>query len=173
MATAKQELGELGEQLVVRHCACPKCKRDRTLRTLPPNFKCADVICDFCGYLGQVKASSSADGATPPAKLLGAAWGPQRERMAAGIYFPLFLVLVCREAGRFSIHYLSADLQTPDLFLVRKPLGPEAKRAGWQGFHYDLGAVRDRVIRLVEGRLPTKRVRPEPEPEPELRDAAE
>jgi hypothetical protein len=24
---------------------------------LPSNFKCADVICDFCGYLAQVKAA--------------------------------------------------------------------------------------------------------------------
>jgi hypothetical protein len=53
MVTTKQELGALGEQQVVRHCACPRCKRERTLKTLPPNFKCADVICDFCGYLGQ------------------------------------------------------------------------------------------------------------------------
>jgi len=157
MATAKQELGELGEKLVVQHCPCPKCKRSRTLRTLPPNFKCADVICDFCGYLAQVKASTSADGVTPPAKLLGAAWGPQRERMQAGIYFPLFLVLVCEAAGRFSIHYLSADLQTPELFLERAPLGPDARRAGWQGFYYHLGSVRERVILLIEGKLPARR----------------
>jgi type II restriction enzyme len=157
MATAKQELGGLGERLVVKHCACPRCKRERTLKSLPPNFECADIICNFCGYLAQVKAHSCADGATPPPKLLGAAWGPQRRRMEAGIYFPLFLVLVARERGRFSIHYLSADLQTPALFLERKPLSETARRAGWQGFHYDLGSVRDRVILLVEGRLPKRR----------------
>ena len=162
MATAKQELGHLGEQLVVRHCACPKCKRLRSLRTLPANFKCADVICDFCGYLGQVKAHSCSDGATPPDKLLGAAWRPQKERMAAGIYFPLFLVLVSRDLGRFSIHYLTADLQTPELFLERKPLGPDARRAGWQGFHYHLGSLRDRLIRIAEGPLPGSRAEKRP-----------
>jgi hypothetical protein len=157
MATAKQELGALGEKLVVQYCACPKCKRLRTLRTLPPNFKCADVICDFCGYLAQVKASTSRDGVTPPRLLLGAAWGPQKQRMDAGIYFPLFLVLVAPAARLFSIHYLSADLQTPALFLERKPLGEGARRAGWQGFYYDLGAVRDRLIPLAQGRLPPQR----------------
>src|SRR3954454_12159494 len=115
VTTEHQALGEFGEQRVEKDCGCPRCKRRRTLVRLPPNFKCADVICDFCGYLAQVKASTSADGLTPPAKLLGAAWGPQRERMQAGIYFPLFLVLVCEAAGRFSIHYLSADLQTQEL----------------------------------------------------------
>lgn len=158
MPTDKQKLGALGEQLVVQHCACPKCKRTRTLKTLPPNFKCADVICDFCGYLGQVKAHSCTDGATPPAKLLGAAWGPQQQRMEAGIYFPLFLVLVAQGPGRFSIHYLSADLQTPDMFLERNPLSETARRAGWQGFQYDLGTVSDRLILLVEGKLPGRRV---------------
>ncbi len=157
MATAKQELGALGERLVVRYCACPRCKQARTLVALPPNFKCADIICDFCGYLGQVKASTSKDGRTPPRLLLGAAWGPQKQRMDSGIYFPLFLVLVAPGLGRFSIHYLSADLQTPELFRERPPLSATARRAGWTGFYYDLERVRDRLVLLVEGRLPGRR----------------
>jgi type II restriction enzyme len=165
MATAKQELGALGERLVVRYCHCPRCKRSRSLRTLPPNFKCADVICDFCGYLAQVKASSSRDGSTPPRRLPGAAWGPQKQRMDAGIYFPLFLVLVAAATRRFSIHYLSADLQTPALFLKREPLGEGARRAGWHGFYYDLHAVRDRLIALTEGKLPSRRPAAEPDPD--------
>lgn len=169
MATAKQELGELGERLVVQHCACPRCKRARTLKTLPRNFRCADVICDFCGYLAQVKAKGSADGVTPPPVIPGAAWGPQQERMQAGIYFPLFLVLVAAELGRFSIHYLSADLQSPELFVEREPLGPGAKKEGWKGFRYNLGSVRDRLVRVAEGRIPVRRTKAATE----LRQAAE
>lgn len=143
--TARQQLGDFGERLVVQTCACPKCKRMRTLRQLPNNFRCADVICDFCGYLAQVKASTSRN-LRPPKRLLGAAWGPQTERMAAGIYFPLFLVL--RDGRRSSILYLSADLQTPDLFEARAPLGPNARRKGWKGFVYKLDAIQDRLVRL-------------------------
>ncbi|MGK4455787.1 hypothetical protein, partial [Klebsiella pneumoniae] len=55
MATAKQLLGARGEIMVTKKCGCPRCKRKRTLRRLPVNFKCADVICDFCGFLAQVK----------------------------------------------------------------------------------------------------------------------
>lgn len=164
MATAKQELGALGEQLVVQSCACPQCKRARTLRTLPPNFKCADIVCDFCGYLAQVKASTSVDGSTPPKILLGAAWGPQKQRMDAGIYFPLFLVLVAPRLGRFSIHYLSADLQAPELFHERPPLKETARRAGWQGFYYDLDSVRDRLVLIAEGRLAARRPKPPIQP---------
>lgn len=60
--------------------------------------------------------------------------------MAAGIYFPLFLVLV--QAPRvFAIHYLAADLQPPAMFLPRTPLSAQARRAGWQGFMYNLRHV--------------------------------
>ena len=157
MATPKQELGELGERLVVQTCPCPKCKQRRTLKRLTTNFKCADVICDFCGYLAQVKASTSKDGKTPPKRLLGAAWGPQRQRMDAGIYFPLFLVLVTPKQDFFSIHYLSADLQSEELFEARKPLSVHARRAGWQGFNYDLEAAGPRLIFITEGRIPAQR----------------
>ena len=150
MATTKQQLGEFGERLVAKMCPCPGCKRDHTLKRLPPNFKCANLICDFCGFLAQVKASTSVDGQTLPKVVLGAAWGPQKERMDAAIYFPLYLVLVTSDQKKYSIHYLSADLQPPELFAMRKPLSSAAKRAGWQGFNYNVHLVSNRFVRIVE-----------------------
>jgi len=82
-----------------------------------------------------------------PDKIIGAAWGPQKLRMDASIYFPLFLTLVS-EDRRYSIFYLSADLQAPVMFVPRKPLSEKARRAGWQGFMYDLSSVKDRLVRL-------------------------
>jgi type II restriction enzyme len=139
MATDKQKLGEFGEIAVVKHCACPKCKRIKSLRRLPVNFKCADLICDFCGYLAQVKAKTVKDTQILPKQILGAAWGPQRARMEAGIYFPLYLVL--KTSNAFAIYYLSADLQPPEMFVAREPLSQNARRAGWQGFYYDLSIL--------------------------------
>jgi Dam-replacing family len=103
MATAKQILGEFGEERVVRECFCPRCKRSRTLVKLPSNFKCADVNCDFCGYLGQVKAMTVQEVSELPQQVLGAAWEPQRARMEAGIYFPLFLVLATKNQAQYAI----------------------------------------------------------------------
>ena len=151
MPTAKQVVGKFGEQRVVKDCACPSCKRERSLVCLPNNFKCADVICDFCGYLAQVKTATRADPSTLPKQVLGAAWGPQRERMAAGIYFPLFLVLATKARREYCIYYLSADLQSEEIFKPRKRLAPTAKRAGWQGFVYDLEPVKSRFVRLHVG----------------------
>lgn len=137
MPTNKQILGEFGERVVCRLSTCPKCKRESTLRRLPVNFKCADIICDFCGYLAQVKTASVRDIDNIPPVIQGAAWGVQLDRMSAGIYFPLYLVLVDADK-EFSIFYLPADLQGPLLFRPRKPLSASAKRAGWQGFTYNL-----------------------------------
>jgi len=148
MATNKQKVGEFGEVKVVQNCRCPKCKKVRTLRRLPTGFKCADVICDFCGFLGQVKASNTKDINTVPKRILGAAWKPQKERMDAGIYFPLFLVLV--DGKKYAIYYLPADLQEPEMFVQRKPLSMNAKASGWQGFYYDMTKVHERsVLRLI------------------------
>lgn len=141
MATERQALGLFGEERVVKECGCPRCKRSRTLVRLPPNFKCADVICDFCGYLAQVKTATAKTVDVLPKHLLGAAWGPQRERMQAGIYFPLFVVLTTDDRARYAIYYLSADLQQPEMFKPRSPLKPTARRAGWTGFMYDLSQL--------------------------------
>lgn len=149
MATANQTLGQFGEQRVVKTCACPSCKRSHTLVRLPPNFKCADVICDFCGYLAQVKTTTATDTSVIPRHVMGAAWTPQHARMDAGIYFPLFLVLTTKNRREFKIYYLSADLQREEIFTPRAPLSAAAKRAGWQGFTYNLDPVRSYFVRLV------------------------
>ncbi|MBA3678124.1 MAG: hypothetical protein H0W74_12110 [Sphingosinicella sp.] len=149
MATVRQNLGAFGEQVVAKQCACPRCKQLQTLKRLPPNFKCADLICDFCGFLAQVKTSTTTDVKTLPRTILGAAWGPQKARMDAAIYFPLYLVRTTADLGHYAIYYLSADLQPPELFLTRNPLKETAKRAGWTGFNYNIEAVRDRFVRIA------------------------
>ena len=69
--------------------------------------------------------------------------------MDAGIYFPLFLVLVSNAGRKTSVHYLSADVQRSEIFLVRSPLSENAHRAGWQGFIYDLRSVKGAFVRLA------------------------
>lgn len=112
--TVRQQRGVLGE-LAVTRLPCPRCKRPRTLRRLPPNFKCADVICDFCGYLAQVKTTQQESVDKCPASVMGSAWQPQAERMGAGIYFPLFIVVVSKDRKRHAVYYLPPDLQARDL----------------------------------------------------------
>lgn len=148
MATNKQITGEIGEKLVASNCNCPKCKRSKTFKRLPANFKCADLICDFCGFLAQVKACTVDDPTFPPDTVLGAAWGPQKERMDSAIYFPLYIVALAKAGPTSAIYFLSADLQEPHIFEPRNPLSSTARRAGWQGFNYRLTNIRERLVRL-------------------------
>ena len=146
MATDKQKLGDWGEKLIKKF-DCLKCKHQNTLKQLPPNYKCADIICDFCGYLAQVKTKQTKNIDKIPKRILGAAWGPQKERMDSGIYFPLFLVL--KNDKKYSIFYLSSDLQTQAMFIKRKKLSDNAKRAGWQGYYFDGEIMKNLMTRIV------------------------
>jgi type II restriction enzyme len=148
MPTSKQSLGKLGERLVIKSQKCPRCKRRRTLKALPINFKCADIVCDFCGYLAQVKSFTTRNTDQLPNHILGAAWGPQKERMESGIFYPLFLVAVSPSSKSYGLWYLPADLQTPEMFTPRKPLSSKAKRHGWQGFTIDLRSAICEPLRL-------------------------
>jgi len=149
MPTSKQQLGDFGEKLVRTKISCPKCKQTgKTLRQLPTNFTCADLICDFCGYLAQVKSATVVEIEVLPKQILGAAWKPQSERMKSGIYFPLFIVLVTKTSNKAAIYYLPADLQTEEMFVVRKPLSETAKRAGWQGYMIDLTKALSEPVRV-------------------------
>ena len=143
---SNQLLGERGEKLVAKNCYCFKCKRSNTLKRLPPNFKCADIVCDFCGYLAQVKTITASNIDTPPSSLRGAAWNVLEERLNAGIYFPLFIVLV--NGGENSIFYLSSDLQKREIFVPRTPSLIGGTRV-WQGVNYDFRTVRDHFIRVL------------------------
>ncbi len=149
MVTNQQKLGDFGENFVSKNVDCPSCKRaERSLRLLPTNFKCADLICDFCGYLAQVKSVTVNDVQILPKTILGAAWGPQRERMQAGIYFPLYIV--AKDAvAKVAVYYLPKDLQTEEMFVPRKPLSVNAKRAGWQGFMINLEAGTSAPVRII------------------------
>ena len=155
MTTAKQILGKFGEEVVRKQCNCPDCDKGR-FKLLGNNFKCADIICEFCGFLGQVKAKNVKDVETTPKTILGAAWKPQEERMKKGFFFPLFVVLVkdfevdTTKYSEKSIWYLSKNIQKlhkKDIFVPRKPLSKTARRAGWQGFYYNLEQIKlERIL---------------------------
>jgi hypothetical protein len=55
--------------------------------------------------------------------------------MAVAIYFLLFLILVSKR--RKAICYLSADLQSVELFEPRTPLSETARRAGGGQLEFD------------------------------------
>lgn len=142
VATERQALGKKGEDAVRTLVACPRCSRERTLTSLPTNFQCADLICKFCGFLAQVKATTL-EGDELPSRVLGGAWGPQRDQILAGIFQPLFVVGFDASRRLVRIDYVPSHIlqATPDVFEPRAPLGASARRAGWQGFVYNITRI--------------------------------
>jgi len=53
-----------------------------------------------------------------------------------------------KDATDFSIWYLSPDLQPTEMYVMRQPLSSSAKRAGWQGFVYNLTLVKSHFVKL-------------------------
>ncbi len=47
-------------------------------------------------------------------------------------------IVVENDAGKVVTFFLPRDLQTPEIFVERKPLAATAKRAGWTGFMIDV-----------------------------------
>jgi hypothetical protein len=73
--------------------------------------------------------------------------------MKAGIYFPLFLVL--RHRSKWAVYYLPTEFQNPKMFKKRKPLSRTARRAGWQGFTYDLRMAGRGLVGVIGGFKPS------------------
>ena len=68
--------------------------------------------------------------------------------MKAGIYFPLYIVLKGDKEN--AIYYLPVDYQDENIFVKRKPLSQNARRAGWQGFNYDLSKLSGGLVRRLK-----------------------
>jgi type II restriction enzyme len=115
------------------------------LKQLIGNFKCADVICDFCGFVAQVKAPAVKSAGEKVVTILGGAWKVQEDKIRAGIYHPLYVVKMM-QGKPVAIDYIAADFLKPEMFVPRKELSPQARRAGWQGFIYDLRKLDEHVM---------------------------
>lgn len=142
--TRHSQQGRFGERRVVKDCRCFRCKRSKTLKLLPPNFACADVICNVCGFLAQVKTHKTKDIRRIPERLIGASWNPIRDRVEASIFLSLFIVLV-EDEERYEIHYLSAELQTPEMFVKRTPT-----KTGRVGCFFNLSRVKAGIVRVPD-----------------------
>lgn len=144
--TQRQVHGELAEKLVCKHCSCPKCKKPRKiakLRVLPKSFECADVICNFCGFLAQVKRTEEGRDRLP-----GGGWKVQKLKLDAGIFHPLYVVTFKKDKF-LRINYLPADFMKRSIFVPRtitiKSGRPKDRPRLHRMFDYDLSDLESNV----------------------------
>jgi hypothetical protein len=108
------------------------------------------VICKFCGFLAQVKATTSSRGKMPK-RALGGSWKPQHEQILSDIFHSLFVVPMSKNLQVEAIYYIPSHVlrATPSVYEPRAPLGEHAQRAGWTGFNYNLTRLPEVGIHLA------------------------
>jgi type II restriction enzyme len=110
----------------------------------------ADIICKFCGFLAQVKATTSSGGKLPK-RALGGSWKPQHEQILADIFHSLFVVSMTKDLKVEAIYYVPSHVlrATPSVYEPRAPLADTTQRAGWTGFNYNLSKLPDVGVYLA------------------------
>ena len=159
-ASGTQQARHLTEGWMAEHGFCPACPADR-LPPLPNNTRVGDFRCAECGEEYELKAGQGAIAGVLPA----GAWGAMQQRLAAANNPSLFVMGYDRAAHRVSeLIVVPRHFFTEGIVRARQPLGPNARRAGWQGC----------VIRLKDvpaaGRIPLIR-HGAPRPQDEVRAA--
>lgn len=134
----------LSEGWVAAQLFCPGCGADR-LDALPNNSPVADFACPACAEEYELKAGKGA----PGRKIVNGALGTMTARLAARNNPNLLVMGYDGAAGRVTdLIVVPKHFFTPAIIEPRKPLGPSARRAGWQGCNILIGQV------PLAGRIP-------------------
>ncbi|NJC40127.1 type II restriction enzyme [Brevundimonas alba] len=127
--SATQQARHLTEGWMAEHGFCPACPADR-LPPLPNNTRVGDFRCAACGEEYELKSGQGAVAGVLPA----GAWGAMKQRLAAANNPSLFVMGYDRVAHRVSeLIVVPRHFFTGAIIRPRAPLGPDARRAGWQG----------------------------------------
>ena len=126
------------------------CECGGKLITQPVNQKSIDCICNQCSKNIQIKSSSKAFNINRnnQLKILGAEYTTTLNSINSQDDWDLMLVHYNKEKNIVEgIKMIKASDITADNVLPRKPLGPNARRAGWQGCYliFD-GAVVQKLL---------------------------
>lgn len=139
-----QNVRALSEGWVAAQLFCPACGAER-LRQLPNNSPVGDFVCDACAEEFELKAKKGALGRSIP----DGAFGAMTARLAARNNPSLFAMSYDRDRiGVTDLIVVPRHFFTQDIIQARKPLGPNARRAGWQGCNILIGQV------PLSGRIP-------------------
>ena len=125
---ASQKVRVMSERWLTQNLFCPCCGNIR-VEKMPNNSPVADVYCENCGEVFELKSKRNRIGA----KILDGAYHTMIERITSNVNPQLFLM---QYSAKFSVTDLTLVPKfffTPDIIERRKPLPPTARRAGWVG----------------------------------------
>jgi type II restriction enzyme len=118
---------------------CPACGEE-AINKLPNNSPVADFACGGCDEQFELKSQRGAF----RKKIVDGAFRTMSERLRSLENPNLLLMRYSREALAVSdLIVVPKHFFTPQIIEARKPLGPNAKRAGWQGCNILLDGIPD------------------------------
>lgn len=125
------------EQWALNWLFCPNCG-ERRIAQLPNNSKVGDFRCDGCSEEYELKSTKTRFGR----RVVDGAYAAMCERLAARNN-PNFLLLRYDAAlpGATDLMVIPKHFFTPDIIERRRPLGPNARRAGWIGCNIVLDRI--------------------------------
>jgi len=126
-------VGEACELYVLENCLCKRC--DKKLEKCKTNEKSRDLVCTCCQQNYQVKAKKYTKNIKETIKLIGAEYNTTMKSLNDNIDYIIVLYL---ENEVKQILYSNYESINNNSILPRNPLGPTAKRAGWQGCYIKL-----------------------------------
>lgn len=134
--SASQKARVFTETWTSDNLQCPSC--GETLILLPANSRTSDLRCQSCGETYQLKSQSKPFGK----RILGAEYNTTIQAIRAGRHPSL--ILLQYDLDNLSVQQvriLHWSWITEQSIIPRRPLGPQARRAGWQGCLLALDAI--------------------------------
>ena len=136
---------------------CPGC--GGSLQLLPANTRATDLRCKQCGETYQLKSQSRPFGH----RILGAEYNTTLKSIQNDTHPSLILLYYDPNSMLVKgLEFVHKSWITPSAIIARKPLGPNARRAGWQGcqINFDRIPALARIQAIKEGTsLPSEQVR--------------
>lgn len=123
-----QKIRVMSETWFLNNVFCPCCGNTH-IDKLPNNSPVADVHCENCGETFELKSKLNSFGA----KIPDGAYRTMIERITSNINPQLFLMRYSSALLVTNLTFIPKFFFTPDIIEKRKPLSPNAKRAGWVG----------------------------------------
>ena len=125
--SASQKIRVMSERWFTQNLFCPCCGNIR-IEKMPNNSPVADVYCENCGEIFELKSKRTHIGA----KILDGAYHTMIERITSNVNPQLF-VMQYSNLSVTDLTLIPKFFFTPDVIEKRKPLPPTARRAGWVG----------------------------------------
>lgn len=149
-----QIVRKVSEAWVAANIVCPSC--GQPIEPLTDNTHAADFICRACGEWFELKSKRRKF----TGRIVNGAYHTLLERLQSNTNPNLFL-LTYDHGWVTSFCVIPKFYFAPDIITARPPLGPNAKRAGWQGctIHLDRIPLSTRLYYVQEALItPTSEV---------------